>query len=221
MSEINSAETSRRKKILLVEDESLIAMMESELLESGGYEVITALSGEKALEIFAQDQSIDLVLMDIDLGKGIDGAETARRMLALRDVPVVFISSHTEPEILAKTEAITSYGYIVKGSSETAIFASLNMAFRLHAAHQELLKKTRELENLADNLSDAVKKLMETQKELLAREKKLKETTEHLEATLNSLPDLLFEFDEQGNYLDIRAPNPSLLLRPREELLGT
>lgn len=220
MSEINSAETGRRKKILLVEDESLIAMMESELLESGGYEVITALSGEKALEIFAEDQSIDLVLMDIDLGKGIDGAETARRILALRDVPVVFISSHTEPEILAKTEAITSYGYIVKGSSETAIFASLNMAFRLHAAHQELLQKTRELENLADNLSDAVKKLMETQKKLLAREKKLKETTEHLEATLNSLPDLLFEFDEQGNYLDIRAPNPSLLLRPREELLG-
>ncbi|MBC7364017.1 MAG: PAS domain S-box protein [Candidatus Aminicenantes bacterium] len=220
MSENKSAETSKRRKILLVEDESLIAMMESELLQSGGYEVLVAHSGEKALEIFAQDRSIDLVLMDIDLGRGIDGAETARRMQALRDVPVVFISSHTEPEILAKTEAITSYGYIVKGSNETAIFASLNMAFRLHAAHQELLKKTRELENLASNLSDAVKKLMEAQKELLAREKKLKETTEHLEATLNSLPDLLFEFDEQGNYLDIRAPNPSLLLRPKEELLG-
>lgn len=220
MPKTNPPVTDKRKKILLVEDESLIALMESELLESGGYEVITALTGEKALEIFEQDHSIDLVLMDIDLGKGIDGAETARRMLAIRDVPVVFISSHTEPEILAKTEAITSYGYIVKGSSETAIFASLNMAFRLHAAHQELLKKTKELEDLANNLSDAVKKLMETQRELLVREKKLKETTEHLEATLNSLPDLLFEFDEKGTYLDIRAPNPMLLLRPREELLG-
>ncbi len=220
MSKTNSAGNTKRKKILLVEDESLIALMESELLESGGYEVITALSGEKALEIFEQDHSIDLVLMDIDLGQGLDGAETARRILSLRDVPVVFISSHTEPEILAKTEAITSYGYIVKGSNETAIFASLNMAFRLHAAHQELLKKTKELEDLANNLSDAVKKLMETQRELLVREKKLKETTEHLEATLNSLPDLLFEFDEKGTYLDIRAPNPMLLLRPREELLG-
>lgn len=216
----NSLSAKTKKKILLVEDESLIALMESELLESGGYEVITALTGEKALEIFEQDHSIDLVLMDIDLGRGMDGAETARRMLALRDVPVVFISSHTEPEILSRTEAITSYGYIVKGSSETAIFASLNMAFRLHAAHQELLRKTRELEDLADNLSDAVKKLMETQKELLAREKKLKETTEHLEATLNSLPDILFEFDEKGTYLDIRAPNPALLLKPAEELLG-
>ncbi|MGC9055892.1 MAG: PAS domain S-box protein [Candidatus Saccharicenans sp.] len=213
-------DNSPKKRILLVEDDALIALMESELLESGGYEVLVAHSGQKALEIFESGQPIDLVLMDIDLGPGMDGAETARRILAKKDLPVVFISSHTEPEILAKTEAITSYGYIVKGSSDTAFFASLNMAFRLYAAHQELLKKARELEDLADNLSSTVKKLLKMQEELKIREQKLKETSEHLEATLNSLPDLMFELDEQGTYLDVRAPNPHLLVRPRDELIG-
>lgn len=215
---LNSAK--RKKKILLVEDDALIALMESELLQGGGYEVVTALNGEQALEIFRSAPDLDLVLIDIDLGPGIDGGETARRMLAEKDIPVVFISSHTEPEILAKTEAITSYGYIVKGYSETALFASLNMAFRLHAAHQELLKKKSELETLAENLSQAVNKLLETQRELLAHQQKLQAITEHLEATLNSLPDLLFELDEQMTIIDVRAPRPELLYRPKEEIIG-
>lgn len=215
---LNSAE--KKKKILLVEDDALIALMESELLQGGGYEVVTALTGEQALEIFRSGPDLDLVLMDIDLGPGMDGGETARRMLAEKDIPVVFISSHTEPEILAKTEAITSYGYIVKGYSETALFASLNMAFRLHAAHQELLKKKSELETLAENLSQAVNKLLETQRELLDHQQKLQATTEHLEATLNSLPDLLFELDEQMTIIDVRAPRPELLYRPKEEIIG-
>ncbi len=215
-----SGKSARGRKILLVEDDALIALMESELMQSGGYEVVTALTGEQALEIFSSDPDLDLVLMDIDLGPGIDGGETARRMLAQKDIPVVFISSHTEPEILAKTEAITSYGYIVKGYNETAFFAALNMAFRLHAAHRELTKKKAELEALAENLSRTVNKLLETQKELLANQQKLQETTEHLEATLNSLPDLLFELDEEMTILEVRAPRPELLYRPREEILG-
>lgn len=215
-----SGVSNHKKRILLVEDDALVALLESELLQSGGYEVLIAYSGEQALEIFRSEPDLDLVLMDIDLGPGIDGGETARRMLSEKDIPVVFISSHTEPEILAKTEAITSYGYIVKGSSDTAFFASLNMAFRLHATHKELFKKKVELENLAENLSQTINKLLETQKELLAHQQKLQETTEHLEATLNSLPDLLFEIDEQTTILDVRAPLPELLYRPKEEILG-
>lgn len=215
-----SGKSAPGRKILLVEDDALIALMESELLQSGGYEVVTALTGEQALEIFRSDPDLDLVLMDIDLGPGIDGGETARRMLAHKDIPVVFISSHTEPEILAKTEAITSYGYIVKGYNETAFFASLNMAFRLHAAHRELAKKKAELEALAENLSQTINKLLETQKELLANQQKLQAATEHLEATLNSLPDLMLELDERMTVIDSRSPRPEILCRSKEEIIG-
>ncbi|MCF7929060.1 MAG: PAS domain S-box protein [Spirochaetales bacterium] len=123
-----------KKKILLVEDETLIAMDEAQTLQKYGYEVVTAYKGEKALEIVEEDPEVSLILMDIDLGKGIDGTEAAQKILEHHELPIVFLSSHTEPEIVEKTEGITSYGYIVKNSGETVLSASIRMAFRLFEA---------------------------------------------------------------------------------------
>jgi PAS domain S-box-containing protein len=137
----------RRKIILIVEDETIIAMNERRILEKYGYEVMTASSGETALEaIQAEDSGIDLVLMDINLGKGIDGTEAAIRILAERDLPLIFLSSHTEREIVEKTEGITSYGYIVKNSGETVLIASVKMAFRLYEARIQEREKEQTLQ---------------------------------------------------------------------------
>lgn len=119
------------KTILLVEDEALIALNEKMTLERHEYVVLTATSGEKAVELSKREEQIELVLMDINLGRGMDGTEAARAILAERDLPIVFLSSHTEPQIVEKTEAISSYGYIVKNSGETVLLASIRMAFRL------------------------------------------------------------------------------------------
>ena len=100
--------------------------------------------GQKAIEAMKSSDDIDLILMDIDLGEGIDGTETAEIILKEHDVPVVFLSSHTEPVVVDKTEKITSYGYIVKNGGETVLLASLNMAFKLYRAHREQ-KKQEEL----------------------------------------------------------------------------
>ncbi|TVQ22540.1 MAG: PAS domain S-box protein, partial [Spirochaetaceae bacterium] len=131
-------EDNRTKTILLVEDEAIIAITETQILRKHGYEVVTANSGEKAIEAVDIHPDISLILMDIDLGPGIDGTETAERILATRDLPVAFLSSHTEPEVVEKTEGITSYGYIVKNSGETVLIASIKMAFRLYEAREEL-----------------------------------------------------------------------------------
>ena len=119
------------KKILLVEDEALIAMSEAKMLEKHGYEVLTVYNGEKAIEAIDSDPDISLILMDIDLGKGMDGTEAAEEILKKKDIPIVFLSSHTEAEVVEKTEGITSYGYIVKNSGVTVLLASIRMAFRL------------------------------------------------------------------------------------------
>ncbi|HRY81050.1 MAG TPA: PAS domain S-box protein [Spirochaetia bacterium] len=119
------------KMILLVEDEALISAATSRTLQRFGFTVRTAPTGERAVEAVETDPDIDLVLMDIDLGPGIDGAEAARRILRIRDLPLVFHSAHTEPEVVEKTEDITSYGYIVKNSGDTVLGASIRMAFRL------------------------------------------------------------------------------------------
>lgn len=119
------------KTILLVEDEALIALAERTTLERHGYRVVTASTGEQAVDVALTTPKIDLVLMDINLGPGIDGTVAAEQILEERNLPLVFLSSHTDPEVVDKTERITSYGYIVKNSGETVLTASIRMAFRL------------------------------------------------------------------------------------------
>jgi PAS domain S-box-containing protein len=141
-----------KQTILLVEDEALIAMAEKMMLERNGYLVVTASTGEKAIAAVEENRAISLVLMDIDLGPGIDGTEAAEKILAERQIPVVFLSSHTEPAIVEKTEGITSYGYIVKNSGDTVLLASIRMAFRLYAAHRDIARQSMEMEATNETL---------------------------------------------------------------------
>lgn len=124
----------KKKCILLVEDEIFIATFEASELERLGYNVKVVNSGEDAVELVKKSNDIDLILMDINLGKGIDGTEAARLILKDKEIPIVFLSSHNEKEIVEKTEKITSYGYVVKSSGIAVLDASIKMAFRLAEA---------------------------------------------------------------------------------------
>lgn len=132
----------KRKKILLVEDEIIIAMNEANLLMENGYDVIMATSGKKAIEKIGNTPDISLILMDIDLGKGLDGTETAKIILEYKHIPIVFLTSHAEKEIISKVREITRYGYILKGSNDFVLLSSIEMAYELFDSHQ----KTKESE---------------------------------------------------------------------------
>jgi PAS domain S-box-containing protein len=144
------------KRILLVEDEAIVAVYEKKILTENGFQVFTAKSGEKAIEIALANPDIDLILMDIDLGDGMDGIDSAEIILRAKEVPVVFLSSHTEPEIVEKTEKITSYGYIVKNSGDTVLLASIKMAFKLFDANLKLSEAAEYWQNTFDSISDIV-----------------------------------------------------------------
>jgi PAS domain S-box-containing protein len=152
--------SNTKKTILLVEDEVLIAMAIKMTLEEYGFQVITAHNGNQAIEVIDASSDINLILMDIDLGKGnMDGTEAAQLILKKHDVPVVFLSNHTEREVVEKTEGITSYGYIVKNTGETVLIASLKMAFKLFAVKmrekekEEALKESEDFLNRTGNIA--------------------------------------------------------------------
>ena len=130
--------TTQKKTILLVEDEIIIALASAQTIKSLGYEVLVAHSGEDAIQIVSSNPNINIVLMDIDLGSGIDGTKATEIILQIKEIPVVFLSSRTEPAILERTESVTSYGYIVKGSSLTVLKASLTMACKLFETNHQL-----------------------------------------------------------------------------------
>jgi PAS domain S-box-containing protein len=135
------------KNILLVEDESIIAMTQAMELKAYGYNVIHASKGHQALSAMKQeDLLIDLILMDINLGEEKDGTEIAEMILQEYDIPLLFLSSHTEREVVTRTEKITFYGYVVKLSGIIVLDASIKMAFRLHEANKKLKQQKLELE---------------------------------------------------------------------------
>ncbi len=146
-------DSKSQKTLLLVEDEPYIATAVSMLLKDYDYDIIHALNGQKAIDTMNDNKSsIDLILMDINLGLGIDGTEAAKIILKDHDIPVLFLSSHTEREIVDKTINITSYGYITKDSGISVIDASIKMAFRLHEAYKNLKKQKMEIEVKDDEL---------------------------------------------------------------------
>lgn len=142
-----------QKTILLVEDNPVIALEESTVLGSFGYKVILAPSGLKAVDIAINDMSVNLILMDIDLGSGIDGTETARLILRSRALPIVFLTAHSEREMVEKVRGITRYGYIIKNSGEFVLHSSIEMAFELFQAHQDKQKQVSILREREESLS--------------------------------------------------------------------
>ena len=134
--------------LLLVEDEAIIALNRKTQLEKNGYNVITVSTAQEAVTTALKNTAIDLVLMDIDLGRGQkDGTEAAAEILKSRTLPIIFLSSHTEPEIVNKTKEITSYGYVVKNSAGTILTASIEMAFTLFYAHQQIEEHQNQLKH--------------------------------------------------------------------------
>ncbi len=176
----------KRKTILLVEDEAIIAVAQKMTLEKYGYNIITAVTGEKAIEVFKDNSSIDLVLMDIDLGEGIDGTETAEIILNYRAVPLVFLSSHTEPAVVRKTENITSFGYVVKNSGITVLDASIKMAFKLFYAHDNIQSQKMEMEALYEEMEASNEELEALNEELVRTGNEIMESEARFKALHNA-----------------------------------
>jgi len=215
------------KKLLLVEDEVIQAMTGKIALEKYGYRVVTASSGEKAVEVVANTQDIDLILMDIDLGNGIDGTEAAAIILKNRDLPVVFLSSHTESAIVEKTEKITSYGYVVKNSSITVLDASIKMAFKLFDAKisekkKEELLRINELkyQTLFDHSPISI-----WEEDFSAIKKRLDQVREQTggdwRAWFDRNPDEVAVFASLVKIIDINNTGATYLMGEKKELIET
>lgn len=102
-------------KVLLIEDNPLNMELAVDLLEIGGYEVLTATTAEEGIEL-AQKETPDLILMDISL-PGIDGLEATRILKKdkkVKDVPIVAMSAHAMPGDKEKAIEAGCVGYITK-----------------------------------------------------------------------------------------------------------
>jgi len=119
---------SQPPKVLIVEDEGIVAMNLQARLEELGYLVLSVVSsGEEAITAIQADRP-DVVLMDIRLAGVIDGTEAAGAVWRWFHVPVVYLTAHGDEKTLMKVKETEPYGFVLKPFSIEQIHAAIQLA---------------------------------------------------------------------------------------------
>jgi DNA-binding response OmpR family regulator len=114
--------------ILVVEDESIVAMDIRNCLAGHGYRVVGCVpSGEEAIAMVAESRP-DLVLMDIRLQGEMNGIEAARRIMESFQGPSLFLTSYVDREMLAQAKGLNAVGYVLKPFEDRELGVAVEMA---------------------------------------------------------------------------------------------
>lgn len=131
-------------KILVVEDESIVAKDIQNSLKKLGYQVPTTVSSaEKAIEEVEENRP-DLILMDIMLKGQMSGIEAANVIKERFGVPLIFLTAYADDNTLSKAKITEPYGYIIKPFKEKELQTTIEMALYKHEK-DEVIKKERDL----------------------------------------------------------------------------
>ena len=131
------------KKILLVEDEGMIALDLRRILENFGYEIpFVASRGEEAVKEAAKIRP-DLVLMDITLKGTMDGIEAAKKIISL-NIPVVYSTGASDNKTLKKVSEMPVYGFIVKPYIEKELITTIEIALNKHQLDLARIEKFKQ-----------------------------------------------------------------------------
>jgi CheY-like chemotaxis protein len=124
-------------RILIVEDEHIVAMGIKKMVKSLGYTVTgVASSGEDAISK-AESTFPDVVLMDIMLKGDMDGVEAAGEIRERFDIPVVYLTAYSDNKILERAKKTEPFGYIVKPFDEKDLHSSIEIALHRHRKEKE------------------------------------------------------------------------------------
>ena len=139
-------------KILVVEDESIIAADIAASLRNLGHEVTaTVTSGERAIRKVEENKP-DLIFMDIVINGDMDGIETAEQIRSRFKVPVVFLTAYADEDTLRRAKITGPFGYLTKPFEDTDLRIAVEIA--LYKAAMEA-----ERERLIVELQDALAKV--------------------------------------------------------------
>jgi len=143
-------------KILVVEDENIVAKDIQNTLKSLGY-VVTGIvaTGEDAIQKAGETRP-DLVLMDIMLKGYQDGVEAAQHILARYNIPVIYLTAFTDEKTLQRAKITEPYGYILKPFEERELHIAVEMAMHKHRMAKKLREREQWLNTILKTISDAV-----------------------------------------------------------------
>ena len=190
------------EKILIVEDEIIVAMGVEQKLLDLEYNVVDIVdTGEDAVKRASQLRP-DLILMDIVLKGKMDGIEAAQRIHDNLDIPIIYLTAYSDDEVLKRARVTEPYGYMIKPFRKSEVKAYIEMALYKHKSEKKNSENIRRkiLADYYDFVLTALPRYAETSQEeikimlLNILEKRLKE-------------DLKPNFDEEVNNQLTDDPN--------------
>ncbi len=129
-----------KARILIVEDEYVIAENMQAKLEKEGYIVCgIAPSGKRAIQK-AKTEKPDLVLMDIMLRGSMDGIEAADQIRTHFNIPIIYLTAFSDKEMLDRAKITEPFGYLLKPFEDRELYANIEMAFYKARMEEELLR---------------------------------------------------------------------------------
>ena len=143
-------------QILVVEDESIIAMELKDRLEKLGYDVPAVLStGEEAIQKVSEIHP-GLVMMDIMLEGAVDGVEATREIHEKFDIPVVYLTAYSDDSTLERAKITEPYGYVLKPFDERELYTTVEIALYKHRMEKKLKDNQQWLSTTLKSIGDGV-----------------------------------------------------------------
>jgi len=143
---MSPSDAARKSKILIVEDEAIVACELQARIAAFGHEVAgVAGSAEQALALAAQNPP-DLVIMDIHLRGAMDGIQVAERLLGAEGPAVIFLTAHSNQEMLQRAKATEPFAYLLKPYQDNELRIAIELAIYRQAMERERAELTRQLQ---------------------------------------------------------------------------
>ncbi|HEY6923918.1 MAG TPA: response regulator, partial [Steroidobacteraceae bacterium] len=200
---VATTDTPSPVRVLIVEDEALIAMELADRLSSLGYSVCGSASrGEQALQEIQLTRP-DVVLMDVRLAGKLTGIETAARLRETQDLPVIFLSAYSDAELLRLAGEVQPFGYLVKPFEERELHATIQMAIYKHRMEHALREANARLDE-----------------KVRVRTAELARSRADLAVTLDSIGDAVLATDLAGRITRMNPVAEQLTGWSRTEAIG-
>ena len=166
-----------RAKVLIVEDDFVVGTGFRDILLGFGYAVTGIVATRSEAVRLAKEDPPDVVLMDIMLGEGTSGIDAANDIRSLLSIPVIFLTSYVDDDILRRARITDPFGYLLKPCHPREMFATIGLALSKHAdvirreAMEEELRRSKQ--ELEQRIAERTAELARANEELRRREAQL------------------------------------------------
>ncbi len=202
-----TAAASEQPRIMVVEDDAFIAADIKRILTDSGYVVTSHVtSGEQAVTQAGTDNP-DLIMMDIKLPGEKDGIEAAGEIRSRHDIPVIYLTAHSDEGLVERSKETDPFGYILKPYNERELYITVKIALYKHTL-ENLLKETNR--SLAEEIDERKK-----------AEDKLKKSEEKYRTLFEDSSDAVLLADAVSlEIVDSNHSFTAMVDKRRDELVG-